>query len=141
MKRWGSVNIRKASVAKAGIVVGSAALVLGAATNAWAANGDPITVKTTDDNPGGWATFWPNGDKFTVTDHQADGLRASGYIRFNGNTHRLDDANGASTGSSSGSVARIFSIAEDTKVEIRVCLRNGADGTAQFCSAWRAALA
>ncbi len=134
------MKVRKASVVKAGIIVGSAALVLGTATNSWAA-GDPITVKTTDDNPGGWATFWPNGDKFTVTDHQADGLRASGYIRFNGTTHRLDDANGASTGSSSGSVSRIFSITEGTKVEIKVCLRDGADGAARFCSGWRAALA
>lgn len=135
------MKIRKRSLAKAGIVLGSAALMVGSATNAWAANGDPITVKTTDDNPGGWATFWPNGDKFVVTDHDDDGMRASGYIRFNGNTHRLDDANGAATGSSSGSVSRIFSIAEDTKVEIKVCIRDGANGTARFCSGWRAALA
>ncbi|MFJ9666485.1 hypothetical protein ACIRPP_18025 [Streptomyces sp. NPDC101219] len=134
------MNIRKRSLSKAAVVLGAAALVMGTASGAWA-DGDPITVKTTDDNPGGWATFWPNGEKFTVTDHQADGMRASGYIRFNGKTYRLDDANGASTGSSAGGVSRDFSIAEGTKVEIKVCLRDGANGAAKFCSAWRAALA
>ncbi|MCH0538759.1 hypothetical protein I3F58_04140 [Streptomyces sp. MUM 203J] len=135
----GEVKTRKRSAVGVGVVLTSAVMVLGGATSSWA--GTTVTAKTTDDNPGGYATFLHNGNTFKVTDMQKDGLRASGYIKFNGKTHRLDDANGAKTLSSAGSVTRHYSMKEGTYVQIRVCLRDGANGRARFCSAWKSALA
>jgi hypothetical protein len=131
--------VHKRSAKAVGVGLATVALMVGTATSA--AAGTTVHAYTTDDNPGGHAWLRHDGERFYVQDDDADGYRASGYLRFNGTTHRLDDANGASTGSSAGWVSKDFEIAEDTKYEIRVCLRDGADGVAKFCSAWKAGLA
>ncbi|MFF9914929.1 hypothetical protein [Streptomyces sp. NPDC013457] len=131
--------IRKRSAKAVGIALAAVALAMGTATSASA--GTIAHAYTTDDNPGGHAWLMDEGEQFRVQDKDSDGYRASGYLRFNGNTYRLDDANGAATGDSGGWVSKDFSIAEGTRYEVMVCLRDGADGVAKFCSAWHAGLA
>ncbi|MGW7433184.1 hypothetical protein ACWGIN_27035 [Streptomyces sp. NPDC054861] len=114
-------------------------MAVGTASSAWA--GTIAHAYPTDDNPGGHAWLMDDGEQFRVADNDSDGYRASGCLRFNGNTYRLDDANGASTGDNAGWVSKDFSIAEGTRYEVKVCLRDGADGVAKFCSAWHAGLA
>ena len=126
--------LQQHSIKAIGVSLGAAVLLISGATSATA--GTNAHAYTTDDNPGGHAWFVHDIDQFRVADNDEDGLRASGYIRFNGATHRLDDANGASTGSSGGWVEKDFNIAEGTDVDVRVCLRNGQNGEARFCSGW-----
>jgi hypothetical protein len=131
--------IQKRSAKAAGVALAAVALALGTAASASA--GTIAHAYTTDDNPGGHAWLIDEGEQFRVQDDGADGYRASGYLRFDGNTYRVDDANGASTPSSAGWVSKDFSIAEGTRYEVMVCLRDGADGVAKFCSSWKAGLA
>ncbi|MET8634011.1 hypothetical protein ABZX69_24315 [Streptomyces sp. NPDC004074] len=116
-------------------------LLSGVTPNSWAAGDSTYTVFTTDDNPGGRATFWSYGEHFDVQDDQADGYRAVGYLRVNGTTYRVDDANGASTPFDAGWVRKDFEFAEGTPIELKVCLRDGADGADMFCSGWKSGTA
>jgi len=122
---------------RASAVLGVALPLLGVTPSSWAAGDATYTVFTTDDNPGGRATFWSYGEHFDVQDQQSDGYRAVGYLWANGVTYRLDDANGADTPSNGGWVSRDFEFAEGTTVMIEVCLRDGANGPNLFCSDWK----
>lgn len=127
--------LHKRTAKAVGVVLGAAVVTLTTATSSFAASS--THAYTTDDNPGGHAWLRSDGERFYVADNDSDGYRASGYLRFGGNTYRLDDANGASTPSSAGWVSKDFSIAEGASFSIRVCLRDGYSGVAQFCSSWK----
>lgn len=119
----------KAFVKRVGMVCGLAMGGVALAVNpAFAAN---TFVQTTDDNPGGYAQWTADGDRWDVCDWQEDGLRASGTLTWSGGSKRMDDANGGSD--SSPCASQVVNLPEGTKVTIKVCLRDGANGTARYC--------
>jgi hypothetical protein len=89
---------------------------------------------TNDAGWGGWAKFVANGDRLDVCDTRADGKRVHGeliYTTSTGSYRRVaEDANGAGNSCASKS----GDIPEGTKVTVRVCLKDGADGREEFCA-------
>ncbi|MFI6225962.1 hypothetical protein ACIBCR_01435 [Micromonospora echinospora] len=95
------------------------------------------SVLTSDSSPGGQGIFEHDGEILRACDIEADGLRAVAYLRVNGATLSVHDSDGAN-----GQCAYAnLSIAENTTVELRVCLRNGPSGADQSCSVWRQGVA
>ncbi|MEU8081942.1 hypothetical protein AB0B31_41585 [Catellatospora citrea] len=97
--------------------------------------GVDISVKTTDDNPGGSAHFNDLGEYFNVCDDQVDGKRAVAWLEWysGGFFHsaKVEDANGGNN----GCVLYPYDIeiAEGNTVWLTVCLQDGANGTPVFC--------
>lgn len=88
---------------------------------------------TSDSSPGGQGIFEHDGEVLRACDLESDGLRAVAYLRVGIATTSVHDSDGAN-----GQCAYTnLSIAENTTVELRVCLRNGASGADQSCSTWR----
>ncbi|WP_189537468.1 hypothetical protein [Streptomyces roseolilacinus] len=89
---------------------------------------------TNDAGWGGWAKFVSNGDRLDVCDTRADGKRVHGeliYTTSTGSFRRVaEDADGANNGCASKS----GDIPEGTRVTVRVCLKDGADGREEYCA-------
>ncbi|MFJ8693196.1 hypothetical protein [Streptomyces roseolilacinus] len=89
---------------------------------------------TDDAGWGGWAKFVSNGDRLDVCDTRADGKRVHGeliYTTSTGSFRRVaEDADGANNGCASKS----GDIPEGTRVTVRVCLKDGADGREEYCA-------
>ncbi|MFD4175231.1 hypothetical protein [Streptomyces anulatus] len=85
-------------------------------------------IKTTDDNPGGIATYNSSTNRLRVCDTDADGYRAVGWLHGN----RVDAAGGLGTCNE-----RRINISNGMDVKLTVCLKNGAGGRSKFCrSGW-----
>ncbi|MFJ5050392.1 hypothetical protein [Streptomyces sp. NPDC088719] len=85
-------------------------------------------IQTTDDNPGGSASYNSSTNRLRVCDTDADGYRAVGWL--NGN--RVDAAGGAWT-----CKERRINLPNGMDVKLTVCLKNGAAGPSKFCrSQW-----
>jgi hypothetical protein len=104
-------------------------------------NGVDATANTTDANPGGRGVFENYGEHLKACDIQSDGYRAVAYLywvedgkEYLAWRHDADGANG-------NCLDNNLEIGEGVNVLLRVCLRDGADGTDVFCSAWRGATA
>ncbi|MDH6227425.1 hypothetical protein [Streptomyces sp. MJP52] len=118
----------------------SGALAAGAATVMLA--GGPAAaadfwVTTSDPWGGGYAKFEEYGEVVTVCDNRSDGLRARAELVWidSSASHYLwvEDTNG--TGND---CARLnASVGEGVSVSVTVCLKDGANGTKQWCQTGR----
>jgi hypothetical protein len=119
---------------KRGAVVAAAAgaaFVMGVSP---AMAGTDAIAYTNDAGWGGWAKFVSNGDRLDVCDTRADGKRVHGELLYRTSTGSyrqvVQDANGANNSCGSGS----WNLPEGTKVTVRVCLKDGANGREEFCA-------
>ncbi|WP_046726971.1 hypothetical protein [Streptomyces humi] len=123
------LSLRKAFTV-AGLATGAMALAL-TGNSAYAA-GSAYLLYTTDDNPGGdldwWGAYSGTQDKWVVCDNQADGYAAKGTVTWSGGSTTLyAKSNGDCTYSPDS-----WNLAEGTKVTLKVCLNNAAEGD-RYC--------
>ncbi|MBB5159341.1 hypothetical protein [Saccharopolyspora phatthalungensis] len=124
-----------------------ALVLLGPAATAAQATPSPIQTKgkdggavTLDDNPGGKAIFWHDGDLFEVCDMQADGLRAWGALSWRDSHGRhavqSEDTNGSHP--VDRCAFKKVNIPEGKTVTVEACLKNGPNGERRFCFSGKA---
>ncbi|MFC8220237.1 hypothetical protein ACFUTY_18950 [Streptomyces sp. NPDC057362] len=114
------------------------ALLAGAAAVMFAAGpasaGTDIYVDTTDPFNSAAAGFTAYGEVFTVCDNRSDGKRASAHISWIGSSASywipLEDANG----SGNSCARKDLSIPEGESVTVQICVKDGANGTPQYCA-------
>ncbi|MFH8492303.1 hypothetical protein [Streptomyces longisporoflavus] len=124
----------------------AAALLLG--TGQASAAGDPsttVSIRTTDSGAtGGTGIFWgdynghgqDNPEVLGACDKQSDGLRvyaSVGWVDSNGGVHayKVEDTDGANDVCG---LKTLPNIADGTKVNFDVCLKNGANGALRYCN-------
>ncbi|MDI2031377.1 hypothetical protein QFW96_22300 [Saccharopolyspora sp. TS4A08] len=99
------------------------------------AMGEDGGAVTLDDNPGGKAIFFHDGDVLEVCDMQEDGLRAWGSVSWSDSSgnHRVqaEDTDGANP--PDRCEFKNVNIPEGKSVTIEACLKDGADGARRYC--------
>jgi|tagenome__1003787_1003787.scaffolds.fasta_scaffold19563856_2 hypothetical protein len=127
------MNLRR-PFATVGLTTAAVLGTLVMATSAFAAD---MTLKTTDDNPGGTISFTADGDVLKLCDSDADGKRAVTYVRDGSRTvywmWASGNGNCITRSASNGSP---FNLTEGHTYTFRVCIDNNNDNTSddQFCN-------
>ncbi|MFV2119679.1 hypothetical protein ACE14D_15045 [Streptomyces sp. Act-28] len=113
------------------ITAAGAAVVFAASP---ASAGTNVSVQTTDPWVSGAAGFQADSETVTVCDNRADGMRATATFVYTGSTSsqrvEISDTDGAGNACAS----RKFSIPEGNRVLLSVCVQDGANGAAKYCS-------
>ncbi|MFD0557523.1 hypothetical protein FB566_2797 [Stackebrandtia endophytica] len=96
-----------------------------------------MTIRTTDDNPGGKLEFTQNGDIVKLCDTQADGWRAVGYvIKPNGSRQYMLAASGnGNCTTKRANQGSPYNLVEGTTYTFKVCLDKDNSNTSddRFC--------
>jgi hypothetical protein len=117
------------------VLLGSTAPLAQAAPDPIRIMGEDGGAVTVDDNPGGKAIFWHDGDLLEVCDMQEDGMRAWGALIWSDSagSHYIqaEDANGSHP--ADDCTFKNVNIPEGKSVSIEACLKNGANGERKYC--------